>query len=597
MAGLYSELGEDDLNQRINRIRIAMANAKLAAFLIPRTDAHRSENVADCDNRLQRMTGFSGSAGLCVMASQCAALFVDGRYKVQAEREVDDAYFQLLELNRKDVADWIIGSIGTGEVGYDPWLHTKSEIEWMQRRLDNSAIKLRPTANLVEQNWHDRPDPPRTTLFEYEEKHAGESSDVKIGRIVDLMRAERAESAVLTLLDSIAWLLNIRASDIPCTPVARAFAIMNLEGIVSVYLELPREIPDPVRNRILFKPQSDFLGDLDTAGKQVLVDPDTAPMQVFLRLDELNVSAIEKPDPCILAKATKNRIEIAAVKAAHRRDGAAVVDFLAWHDSESSQRFVSELDLIAKLEGFRESIDDFRGPAFDTIAATGPNAAIVHYRATPATSRTLSDGDLVLIDSGGQFLGGTTDVTRTIAVGLPEPEQRRCFTLVLKGLIALSRARWPKGRSGLHLDSLARYHLWQAGLDFDHGTGHGVGHFLSVHEGPQGISPRSGCQLLPGMIVSIEPGYYRTGHFGIRLENLAVVQQADPVDGGDERTMLEFKNLTWIPIERALIVPEMLTPEEKDWVDDYHRQTLEQIWDLCAGSTRTWLELACRPLH
>ena len=588
---------EDDLNRRINSIRIAMANSKLAAFLIPRTDAHRGEFVADCDNRLQRMTGFSGSAGLCVMASQCAALFVDGRYKVQAAREVDDAFFQLLELNRKGIADWIIGAVGSGEVGYDPWLHTKSDIEWMQRRLDSSVIKLQPTPNLVDQNWPDRPDPPRTKLFEYEEKHAGESSDVKIERIVDLIRAKGAESAVLTLPDSIAWLLNIRASDIPCTPVALAFAIMNLEGIVSIYLDLPREFPDSVRNRILIKPKSDFLGDLDAAGKQVLVDPDTAPMQVFLRLDELNVSAIERPDPCILAKATKNRIEIAAAEAAHRQDGAAVADFLAWHDADSPRSLVSELELIARLERFRESIDDFRGPAFDTIAATGPNAAIVHYRATPATSRTLSDGDLVLIDSGGQFLGGTTDVTRTIAVGQPESEQRRCFTLVLKGLISLSRARWPQGRSGLHLDSLARYHLWQAGLDFDHGTGHGVGHFLSVHEGPHGISPRSGSQLLPGMIVSIEPGYYRSGQFGIRLENLAVIQQAKPVDGGDERTMLEFKNLTWVPIDRTLIVPEILTPEEKDWVDDYHRQTLEQIWDLCSGPTRAWLELACRPLN
>ena len=597
MAGSNPEPGEDDLNQRINNIRIAMANAKLAAFLIPRTDAHRGEFVADRDNRLQRMTGFSGSAGLCVMASQCAALFVDGRYKVQAAREVDDAFFQLLELNRKGMADWIIGAVGSGEVGYDPWLHTKSDIEWMQRRLDGSAIKLRPTPNLVDQNWHDRPDPPRTKLFEYGEKHAGKSSDVKIKRIVDLIRAEGAESAVLNLPDSIAWLLNIRASDIPCTPVALAFAIMNLEGIVSIYLDLPREVPDSVRNRILIKPKSDFLGDLDAAGKQVLVDPDTAPMQVFLRLDDLNVSAIERPDPCILAKATKNRIEIAAAEAAHRHDGAAVADFLAWHDAESPRSLVSELELIARLESFRESIDDFRGPAFDTIAATGPNAAIVHYRATPATSRTLSDGDLVLIDSGGQFLGGTTDVTRTIAVGQPGSEQRRCFTLVLKGLISLSRARWPQGRSGFHLDSLARYHLWQAGLDFDHGTGHGVGHFLSVHEGPQGISPRSGSQLLPGMIVSIEPGYYRTGQFGIRLENLAVIQQAKPVDGGDERTMLEFKNLTWVPIDRTLIVPEILTPEEKDWVDDYHRQTLEQIWDLCSGSTRAWLELACRPLN
>ena len=597
MPGLEHAGGMQDPTTRIQKLRTVMNRFGLSAFLIPRTDAHRGEQVADCDNRLGWITGFSGSAGMCVVASDRAVLFVDGRYTLQASIEVEGSTFEVSHLRHGSIVGWFREHVHSGsEVGFDPWLHTKSEIGRLEQALAKSGIGLRRTRNLVDDVWDDRPDPPRSRVFGYPESLSGETSVSKRSRMAEATRSAGADAAVMTLPDSIAWLMNIRGSDLPGSPVALSFAIMDSLGDTTVYLELPRRFSDDVDPALNVRPKDDFIQDLAKAGETILVDPDSAPVMVFDHLQKLGRGVVEQPDPCILAKSTKNPTEISGAETAHFRDGAAVAEFLAWLDRQVSRRNVTELDVASALADFRARTGELRDLSFSTIAASGPNAAIVHYSASPESNRTLEEGELLLVDSGGQYVDGTTDVTRTIAIGEPGREHCECFTRVLKGLIALARARWPKGRAGRHLDALARYHLWLAGQDFDHGTGHGVGHFLNVHEGPQRLAHNSGCELLPGMILSIEPGYYRSGKFGIRIENLAVVETACPGDGGDDREMLEFRNLTWVPIDRKLIVPDMLASEERQWIDDYHRATLEKIRSGCSAQALSWLERACAPL-
>ena len=597
MSGFEHSGGRPDPATRIKRLRSKIKRFGLSAFLIPRADAHKGERVADCDDRLGWTTGFSGSAGLCIVASDRAVLFVDGRYKLQASMEVDGSTFEVSDLRHESIACWLKENVHAGsELGFDPWLLTKSEFDRLEQALAKSGIRLCRTRNLVDDVWDDRPDPPRSRVFGYPESLSGESSVSKRSRMAEMTRSAGADAAVITSPDSIAWLMNIRGSDLPGSPVALSFAIMDSNGDTTVYLELPRQFSDDIEPALSVRPKDDFIQDLAKAGETILVDPDVAPVMVFDHLQKLGRNVVERPDPCILAKSTKNHTEISGAETAHLRDGAAVAAFLAWLDGRVTERNVTELDVASALADFRARTGALRELSFSTIAASGPNAAIVHYSASPESNRTLAKGELLLIDSGGQYLDGTTDVTRTIAIGDPVREHCVCFTRVLKGLIALARSRWPNGRAGHHLDALARYHLWLAGQDFDHGTGHGVGHFLNVHEGPQRLAHNSGCELLPGMILSIEPGYYRSGKFGIRIENLAVVEPACPVDGGDEREMLQFRNLTWVPIDRRLIVPEMLTSEERQWIDDYHQTTLNKIRSGCSTQVVSWLARACAPL-
>ena len=596
MAGFATVPDGDDRAARLDALRDGMAREGVCAFIVPRADAHRGEWVAECDNRLSWLTGFSGSMGLCAVSADRAALFVDGRYTLQARREVDGAGFEILELKSSKVADWISGAVEAGgQVGFDPWLHTKSEIEGLERKLAEAGISLHRTRNMVDGIRRDRPDPPRSVIFDHPLSFSGETSASKRHRMAEKVGSAGADAAVLTLPDSIAWLLNIRASDLPHSPVALAFAILDTDGNVDLFLELPRGFEMAGGAELNILPKADFISGLAGAGNAVLVDPASAPVCVFDRLQELGRTIVECPDPCILAKATKNRTEIANAEEAHRRDGAAFSEFLAWLEPRAADG-LTEMDVAEAVNGFRERTGLLRGSSFRTIAAAGPNGALVHYSVSPSSNRRIADGDLLLVDSGGQYLDGTTDITRTVAVGRPSTEARTCFTLVLKGLIAVARVRWPEGRSGHHLDALARYHLWLAGLDYDHGTGHGVGHYLNVHEGPQSLSKRPSRELLPGMILSIEPGYYREGEFGIRIENLAVVAEADPLPGGDDRSMLEFRNLTWAPIDRRLIAGDLLAPEERRWVDEYHRRVLDNLGGRCSEPTVSWLRKACAPL-
>ncbi|MCE2521761.1 MAG: aminopeptidase P family protein [Rhodobacteraceae bacterium] len=582
---------------RIAAIRDRMARAGLSGFLVPRVNAHRGEWVPQCDDRLNWLTGFTGSMGLCVVATEHAALFVDGRYTVQAKQQADGTIFEILEFNQAGITSWITNTVENDcQIGFDPWLHTKFEIERQQKGLSSAAITLRRTENPIDAIWSDRPDPPRPEVCGYPDSHAGESSTSKRQRMAEQIRLAGADAAVLTLPDSIAWLLNIRSSDLPNSPVALAFAVLTTEGKVTLYLDLPRKFSTDAKTGPDIRPKADFIRGLAETGNTVLVDPKTAPLLVLDRLQELGRSVIEGADPCILAKAIKNQTEIASTKVAHRRDGAALAEFLAWLDSRDPSEKVTEMDIVEAVDGFRRKTGYLRSPSFSTIAASGPNAAIVHYSVSPASNRTLSQGELLLVDSGGQYLDGTTDVTRTIAIGDPSREFQTCFTRVLKGLIAVARARWPRGRAGHHLDAIARYHLWLAGQDFDHGTGHGVGHYMNVHEGPQAIGPNSGSEILPGMILSIEPGYYREEEFGIRIENLAVVAQVPPADVDNNRSMLEFHNLTWAPIDRRLILVDMLTIEERQWIDQYHRRVLDEIKDCCSETTAVWLQKVCAQL-
>ncbi len=587
----------DDVSERLTAVRSTMAQQRLSAFLVPRADAHRGEQVASCDERMKWLTGFSGSAGLCVVASHRAALFVDGRYALQAPEQVDPTLIDIHELQRPKICDWIRSSVpNDSRVGFDPWLHTKAEIHAMRQELLPAGLELQPVSNPVDIVWTNRPAPPNSRIVNYPVDLAGESSQSKRARIAKIIRSSGTDAAVITLPDSIAWLLNIRASDLRNSPVALAFAIIRADGKVKTYLNMPRSISKRIKERVNAFDKSSFLKDLEDSGTALLVDPDTAPIAVFDRLAELNLKVVEQTDPCILAKAVKNDVEISHSEVAHQQDGAAVVEFLAWLAQQDRMASLTELDIVSALAGFRKSIRSLKSESFDTIAASGPNAAMVHYKATPSTNRHLSEGELLLLDSGGQYPDGTTDVTRTIAIGTPSDEHRRCYTLVLKGLIALARARWPKGRQGRHLDAIARYPLWQEGLDFEHGTGHGVGQYLHVHEGPQSLSARSGVELLPGMILSIEPGYYRQGEFGIRIENLFVIQPAPNPEWGDTRSMLEFRNLTWVPLDRNLIDRNKLTRAERQWVDDYHRETVEQLQGNCSEHGKSWLLKACMPL-
>ncbi len=583
---------------RIAALRRLMASEGLSAFLVPRCDEHRGETVPGSAERLAWLTGFTGSNGFCVATADRAGLFVDSRYRLQARIETDPAIFEQLSLGQGSVSAWIRDAVPDETVlGYDPRLHTKSEIDRLSGDLEDSGIRLHSTDNLVDQIWTGRPALPRAPVFRLPVRHAGEDSMSKRRRMAETMAEAGANAAVLTLPDSIAWLLNIRGSDLPCTPVPLAFAILESGGAVRLFLELPREHPDAMEPGLEIIHRDRFADALAGLTGVVMADPDTAPILVFGQLDRPDCRIVEHPDPCIHAKAIKNSVEIAGMIEAHKRDGAAMIEFLSWLEVSGTGAGLTERDVSDAVNSFRRETGKLLDISFDTIAASGAHGAIIHYRVTPGSNRSLNDGELLLVDSGGQYLDGTTDVTRTIPIGHPSEWYRECFTRVLKGLICLSRARWPAGRAGRDLDALARYSLWQAGLDYAHGTGHGVGHCLKVHEGPQGLSPNSNTPLEAGMILSIEPGCYLEDDFGIRIENLVRVIEWQPECSPGSKSMLEFSTLTSVPIDRRLIDRGLLTDGEINWIDDYHRRVVVEIGGRCSPAARQWLAGACAPLR
>jgi Xaa-Pro aminopeptidase len=588
---------------RVALLREELAARKLDGFVVPRGDEHQGEYVPPAGQRLAWLTGFTGSAGLAVVLADRAALFVDGRYTLQAAQQVDSAVFEIRHLVDEPAGKWLGGALKQGMVvGYDPWLHTPQEVERLRAGAERAGAGLQPVeGNPLDRVWAGRPPAPLAPVVPHPDDFAGESAEAKRSRLGRALAEDGVAAAVLTMPESIAWLLNIRGGDVPHTPLPLSFAILRQDASVTLFIDRRKLAPGLDRhlgNAVAIE-APDRLGPaldaLAASGARVQVDPATAASWVFDRLEKAGGKIHRGADPCLLPKACKNPVELAGTRAAHRRDGAAVTRFLAWLAREAPKGELREIAASDRLEAFRREGEYFRDLSFPTISGAGSNGAIVHYRAMPETENRLEPGTLYLLDSGAQYLDGTTDITRTIAIGTPRPEMRDRFTRVLKGHIALATAQFPKGTTGTQLDAFARRALWQAGLDYDHGTGHGVGSYLSVHEGPQRISKAPNAQpLLPGMIVSNEPGYYKTGEYGIRIENLVVVQPSP--GNGRERDMLCFETLTLAPIDRALVDLDLMTDDEIAWLDGYHARVRAEIGPLVDPDTARWLEGATAPL-
>ncbi|RMD48496.1 MAG: aminopeptidase P family protein [Alphaproteobacteria bacterium] len=591
-----------------------MAREGLDAFLVPRTDPWRGEWVAPSDERLAWLTGFTGSAGLAAVTSARAALFVDGRYRLQARAQTDPALIEVVDAPPGRPEDWLAAALEPGaRIGFDPWLHSVAELRRLEKALAPRGIALVPAANLIDRIWSDRPARPASPAEPWPERYAGASAAEKRARIGAALAEAGEAGAVLTLPDSICWLLNIRGRDVPRTPVLHAFALIDARGRVTLWTEPERfdaalraALGPEVEIRAPGALPADLAARAAALGGPVRIDPAACPEAIRRALAEAAVPLAEGEDPCQLPKACKTAAEIAATREAHLRDGAAMVRFLAWLEPAlaevaAGRARLTEIDIVRRLEAERVATGELVDLSFETICGAGPNGALPHYRVTEASNRAVAPGDLIVIDSGGQYRDGTTDVTRTLACGTPPPEARAAFTRVLRGMIAVSRLRWPEGLAGRDLDPFARAALWAAGLDYDHGTGHGVGVFLSVHEGPQRLSRLSEVPLQAGMILSNEPGYYREGAFGIRIENLVVVTPPEPIPGGDaHRPMHGFDTLTWVPISRDLIEPALLSAEDRDWLDGYHAEVRRRLAPRLDrpedAAARAWLERATAPL-
>ncbi len=579
---------------RLADLRAAMEGAELDGWLVPRADVHQGEYVAPGDERLAWLTGFAGSAGFAAITARQAGVFVDGRYRSQVRVQTDADAFQPVDWPETKLADWLREALPEGgRLGFDPWLHTHKEIEDLTEALEGSNIAPVPHDNLIDAIWQNRPAPPSGAITAYPAELAGRTSAEKRADLAEALRAAGHRAAVLTLPDSIAWLLNIRGSDIPRNPIPHAFAVLHEDARVELYTHPGKleSLPDNcITDGVSAHPDTGFVAALTLLLSPVRVDPNSVPVAVIATLEEAGIATAFAADPCILPKARKTAGEIAATREAHLRDGAAVCEFLAWYD-EQAPGTITEIDVVKRLEQARRDTGKLLDISFETIAGAGPHGALPHYRVSETSNRTLEDGDLLVLDGGGQYLDGTTDITRTLRMGKVGDEERAAFTRVLQGMIAISRLHFPEGIAGRDIDAIARYPLWLAGQDYAHGTGHGVGVYMCVHEGPQRISRASDVKLAPGMILSNEPGYYREGHFGIRIENLIVVQQAGGAEG-----WLDFETLNFVPIDRRLIDKAMMCAPEVEWLNAYHAACREKIAPRLGPKAAEWLERATQPL-
>ncbi|MFB0874326.1 MULTISPECIES: aminopeptidase P family protein [unclassified Sphingobium] len=587
---------------RLKALRAQLVRQKLDGFVVPLTDEHMSEYVGAYAQRLAWLTGFQGSAGSAVVLPQDAAIFVDGRYTLQVREQVDGTHWQYQSVPQTSIAAWLKDHALKGaRIGYDPWLHTSSWVKQATEALAEKGAELVAVdTNPVDAIWPDRPAPSSAKLVVHHDRFAGRNAAEKRAEMADWLTEKKADAAILSALDSIAWTFNIRGKDVDRTPVALAYAIVHADATADLYVapeKMDEAVAQHLGNAVRIHDRSAFADALaDLAGKTVVADPERAVAAIFEALEQGGATVLPLRDPAVLPKAIKNDTEIAGHKAAQARDGAALSRFLHWVAVEAPKGGLTEIAAADRLEAFRKETGLLEDLSFDTISGAGPNGAVVHYRVEEKTNRPIESGSLYLVDSGGQYRDGTTDVTRTIAIGTPTDEMRRRFTLVLKGHVALARATFPKGTRGGQLDVLARQYLWAEGLDYAHGTGHGVGSFLSVHEGPQRIATFGGGDepLVPGMILSNEPGYYKTGEYGIRIENLVLVEErAIP---GAEKAMLGFETLTFAPIDRTLIAVDLLSPQERAWIDAYHAQVVAVVGPQLDGPARDWLGAACAPL-
>ncbi len=588
--------------EKLAALRHELTARDLAGFIVPHADEYHHEWLPPHAARLAWLTGFDGSAGAAVILANRAAVFVDGRYTLQVRQQVDGDLYDYKHLISEPPRQWLKANIAKGDrIGFDPWLHTQAEAAALAKACKDAGADLVATdENPLDAVWADQPPPPLADVVPHPEIFAGQDSAAKRQQVAAGIKQGGAAAAVISRPDSIAWLLNIRGGDVATTPLPLSSAILHDDGAVELFIDRRKITPETERhlgNHVSIAPPEALAEALDRmakSGKTIQICPRTAASWIFRRVRDTGGQILEAPDPCELPKARKNQTELDGARAAHRRDGAALSRFLSWLHREVPAGTVTELTAEARLEVFRRQGEHFSDLSFATISGSGPNGAIVHYRTSENTSRTLSPGELYLVDSGGQYLDGTTDVTRTVAIGVPSAEMKDRFTRVLKGHIALARARFPVGTSGAQLDALARMFLWQAGLDYDHGTGHGVGSFLGVHEGPQRISKHGGVALEAGMIVSNEPGYYKEGAYGIRIENLVTVVAVEVA--GAEREMLGFETLTLAPIDRNLVDPALLTEDESHWLNGYHERVRNVIGAQLDGEDGSWLEEATRPI-
>jgi Xaa-Pro aminopeptidase len=584
-------------------IRKAMADQGLDGFVAPHEDEHQNEYLPAANDRLAWATGFTGSAGAAVILKDKAAIFVDGRYTLQVRDQVDQAVFEIRDLVEGGVPAYIETATARGQViGYDPRLHSPDALDRLKAAAGKAGVQLRPvTPNPLDTAWGEaRPPQPAAAIVPHPLEYAGEDSATKRHRLGEGLAARGAQAAVITAPSSIAWLFNVRGGDVIRSPLPIGQAILNADGSARLFLDPAKVTPDLpawLGNAVRLENPSELPQALaDLKGKTVLVDPAQSSSWYFEALAGAGAETLRGEDPCVMPRACKNAVEIEGTKRAHARDGAALTRFLHWLATEGQINPPDEIEAVSKLEAFREATGALKDLSFDTIAGAASNGAIVHYRPTQRLNKRTEQGSLLLVDSGAQYLDGTTDVTRTVAIGEPSQEMRERFTLVLKGHLALARVRFPAGTTGSALDALARMALWAHGLDYDHGTGHGVGSYLGVHEGPHRIAKAPNTVALrPGMIVSNEPGYYKEGAYGIRIETLQFVTEPAMIAGG-ERPMFGFETLTLAPIDRRLVVKAMMTPEEVAQLDAYHARVLAVVGPKVPAEVAAWLVGACAPV-
>lgn len=602
--------GQSNNKTRITKLRAFLQKAALqkdeqkggigqpTGLIVPRTDSFQGEYVAACDERLYWLTGFSGSAGYAIVLDHRAAVFTDGRYTLQVREQVDPALYDFCDLTAEATADWLKKNALEGtKIFYDPWLHSVNNLHQWTKKCTSFGGVLEPLTgpNMVDSLWVDRPSPPLGKMLLHDLNYAGIGAREKCTHLAETLGNHQADVFVLSAPESICWLLNVRGSDIPCIPSLHIYGLFFAHNQrVELFLnplKVSAEIKTALGENISIFNTDTFLSRLETLTERVMIDPDQTPMAIYAALK--NATVLFQSDPCVRPRAIKNMTEQSGARSAHERDGVAVTRFLAWLDASlSAGNTITEFDVDEKLTAFRAQGALYEGLSFPTIAGSGAHGAIIHYKATDQSNQPLSHNNLLLLDSGAQYRDGTTDITRTIAIGTPTKEHKERFTRVLKGHIALAMAIFPVGTTGHQLDVLARYALWQAGLDYDHGTGHGVGSFLNVHEGPQRISKAiNTIALEKGMIISNEPGYYKTGMYGIRIESLVLVVDALEIPGG-ERPMLAFETLTMVPIDQRLINFEMLTISEKKWLNAYHKRVQIALEPHLNENEKCWLRQA-----
>ncbi|GLK70417.1 aminopeptidase P family protein [Ancylobacter dichloromethanicus] len=588
---------------RLRLLREELGRRGLDGFIVPRADAHQNEYVPPSDERLAWLTGFTGSAGVALVLRDEAAIVVDGRYTLQAAAQVDPASFEVVPLAETAPERWLEKHLTAGtHFGYDPWLTTVEGEQKLRRAATSAGATLVAVdGNPLDAVWHDRPAAPLAPVTLRDPALAGESAPDKIGRVQAALGEQKLDALVLSDPHSVAWTFNIRGGDVAFTPLPLSWALVPQSGRPTLFVD-GRKLSNTARDALAQFTEIAEPVLLERAvemaasgGATVRLDQSTAPSLLAARIEAAGGKVSSGASPVALMQAAKNAAELAGMRAAHRRDGAALARFLAWFDTEAPKGTLTEIDAVCALETFRRDTGALKDISFPSISGAGPNGAIVHYRVSEATNRPVRPDELFLIDSGAQYEDGTTDVTRTLVVGTASAEMRDRFTRVLKGHIAIARAVFPRGTTGAQLDSFARQHLWAAGLDFDHGTGHGVGAYLSVHEGPARISRLGTVALARGMVLSNEPGYYKAGAYGIRLENLEIVVDGPAIEGA-EKALLAFETLTLAPFDRRGIEPARLTPDETAWLDAYHARVRAEIGPLLDEGTRLWLEAATAPL-